>query len=100
MEVVGWEGVWGALFYIPILIIFQNIQCPNPQPGKTSWTKILCTKNDHNQWILEDSLFAIRQNYNDTMLLFCNIAYCFWRINFSFINAISAPSINHYNFKL
>jgi len=76
LEVVGWEGVWGALFYIPILIIFQNIQCPNPQPGKTSWTKILCTKNDHNQWILEDSLFAIRQNYNDTMLLFCNIAYC------------------------
>jgi drug/metabolite transporter (DMT)-like permease len=76
LEIVGWEGVWGALFYIPVLIVFQNIQCPNPVAGKESWTKVLCTRNDKNEWILEDSHFAIRQNMNDSSLLFCNIAYC------------------------
>lgn len=76
LEIVGYEGVFGALFYIPILLVFQNVKCTNPLPGeKGSWTKILCTKNDRNEWILEDTEFAIRQNANDSMLLFYNISY-------------------------
>lgn len=84
LEIVGWEGVWGAIFYLPILIIMQHVQCPDPVPGKTTWSKILCTKNDKNQWILEDSIFAIKQNANDNMLLFYNISYCLSIAMFNF----------------
>lgn len=75
LEIVGWEGVWGILINIPVLIIFQNIECPTLQIGKNTWIKLLCTKNDKNQWILEDSIFAIKQISNDYVLLLCNISY-------------------------
>ena len=75
LKAVGWEGVWGSLFYLLILVIFQNIQCPNPVGNEKNWATFICTKNDVNQFHLEDSVFALKQISNNNMLLFYTLLY-------------------------
>ena len=75
LRAVGWEGIWGTLLYIILLIIFQFIECPAPTAGQTNFSKLICFKNDKGIYLLEDSLFALKQLKNNWTLLFFAILY-------------------------
>lgn len=85
LKAVGWEGVWGSSIYIILLIIFQNIRCPNPVEGQNSWTTAVCTKNDINEYRIEDSIFALRQIGGSAMLLFYSILFVISIAVFNFV---------------
>jgi drug/metabolite transporter (DMT)-like permease len=72
LRVVGWEGVWGSVSYIVILIIFQFVSC-------NSWSDSmkdgLCMENDSGNYKLEDTIFAFRQLGNNGLLLFYVLLY-------------------------
>ena len=75
LKVVGWEGVWGSGLYFIVLIIFQNITCPNPLNFEKNWATAICTKNNNNQYHLEDTNFAFKQIWNNKLLLFYTILF-------------------------
>jgi len=54
----------------------QFVRCTPPPKGHVTWTTLLCTQNDHGEWRLEDSLFAIRQNLNNGLLFLNSIIFC------------------------
>jgi len=85
LKAIGWEGVWGSSLYLILLIIFQKIQCPNPVTDKWNWTTALCTKNDSNEYHLEDSIFALRQIASNGMLLFYSLLFIFSIAIFNFV---------------
>ena len=76
LKAVGWEGVFGSLFYAIILCCLQFVKCTPPPKGHVTWTTLMCTQNDKGEWLLEDSIFAIRQNLNNTVLLVNSIIFC------------------------
>lgn len=71
-QLVGFEGFWGSLVYIILLIIFQNISCLNW--GETL-QKSICIKNEYNEWKIEDTLFAFRQMNDNIGIWFVYILY-------------------------
>jgi hypothetical protein len=74
---VGWEGVWGATFYIIYLIVAQNIKCTPPAEGQKNFATLICSFNEHNEYYLEDSLFAFRQlGSNGSLLFYCILYIC------------------------
>jgi drug/metabolite transporter (DMT)-like permease len=75
LKAVGWEGIWGALIYLVLLIIFQFIECTPPPVGGSNLSSFICSPNDKGQWLLEDTLFAFRQMGNNGLLLFCVIIF-------------------------
>jgi hypothetical protein len=76
LKVVGWEGIWGSILYIILLVIFQFIKCtPPPADGSKNLSSYICTHNDKDEWILEDTIFAFRQMGNNGVLLFYVILY-------------------------
>ena len=75
LKAVGWEGIWGSILYIIVLIIFQFIKCTPPEAGKTNLSSVICFKNDEGVYLLEDTLFALRQLGNNGALLFYTILY-------------------------
>jgi drug/metabolite transporter (DMT)-like permease len=76
LKAVGWEGVWGSIFYIIFLFIAQNIKCPVTN-SKNDFFRLICTENDKGIWLLEDSLFALRQLANNSSLAaFCILYIC------------------------
>jgi len=76
LKAVGWEGIWGSIFYIIFLIIAQNIECTLPADEKDkSFAALICSKNDKNVYYLEDTLFALKQLGNNGNLLFYCILY-------------------------
>jgi len=76
LKVVGWEGLFGCLGYIIILICFQFIRCPPPPKDHITWSTLICTQNDLGEWRLEDTIFTIRQHLNDGVLVINSITYC------------------------
>lgn len=46
--VVGWEGLWGTIILVVMLVVFQIIPCSDPNP--------LCSNG-----VIEDSLGALRE---------------------------------------
>ena len=60
LKVVGWEGLFGSLLYMIVLILLQFVRCPKPPTGKSTWVNLMCTQNDIGEWRLEDTLFALR----------------------------------------
>jgi len=75
LKAVGWEGIWGALLYIILLVIFQFVPCDAPPQGGSNLSSFICSPNDKGQWTLEDSIFAFRQMGSDPLLLFFVILY-------------------------
>jgi drug/metabolite transporter (DMT)-like permease len=71
LKAVGWEGIWGSGLYLILLIIFQFIPC---EP-ETSFSKNVCSVNEKEEWLLEDTLFAFRQIGANGPLLFYVILY-------------------------
>jgi drug/metabolite transporter (DMT)-like permease len=75
LKAVGWEGVWGTCFYLIFLVIAQNIKCPVGE-SKNDFFKLICFQNsDNGDYLLEDSLFALKQLGNNGSLLFYTILY-------------------------
>jgi len=73
LKAVGWEGVWGASVYLVILIIFQFIPCPADAGSLAA--QAICTNDDHNVWMLENTIFAFRQWGHNAAL--CAYAICY-----------------------
>ena len=75
LKAVGWEGIWGASFYLIFLIIFQFIPCGDN--WNTDLRKDICSQNEAGEYLLENSIFAFKQMGNDGKLLFYVILYIF-----------------------
>jgi drug/metabolite transporter (DMT)-like permease len=71
-QLVGFEGLWGAIMYTILLIIFQLISCD-------SWTKSfkegICSENDKHEFHIEDTLFAFKQMKDNIKILIVYIFY-------------------------
>jgi len=72
LKVVGFEGMWGVIFYAFFLTIFQYIRCDNFF-GKAE----LCSQNSLGEWRIEDTFFAFQQIWNNGLLLFLVVAATF-----------------------
>lgn len=77
LKAVGWEGVWGACFYLIFLTIAQNIECPVGE-SKNDFFKLICFKDPNsNVYLLEDSLYALKQlGANTSLLIYCILYIC------------------------
>lgn len=76
LKAVGWEGVFGSILYLFILVGLQQVHCEAPPKGHTTYTSMICTQNDKGEWRLEDSIFAVRQNFNSGLLFLNSIIFC------------------------
>lgn len=83
LRAVGWEGVWGAGLYLIIMVIFQFIECPSTWDPATLGA--ICVQIEDGTWKVEDSLFAIRQIFNNGLLCFYVILYIFSIAIFNFV---------------
>ena len=83
LKAVGWEGIWGASFYLIFLIIFQFIPCGDN--WNTDLRKDICSQNEAGEYLLENSIFAFKQMGNDGKLLFYVILYIFSIALFNFV---------------
>ena len=73
-QMVGFEGMWGSILYIVILIIFQNIKCKNQDLIEN-----ICAyrkdKKDKNVVYLEDTIFAFEQMLEKKILILLFLLY-------------------------
>ena len=97
LKAVGWEGVWGACFYLIFLCIAQNIKCPVGD-SKDDFFKLICFQaEDNGPYLLEDSLFALKQlGNNSSLLLYCILYICsiglFNFVGISISKILSSPA--------
>ena len=70
-QLVGFEGLWGALMYTLILFIFQHVNCG----GWSDTLRSFCIKNEYGEFRLEDTLFAFRQMGDNWKLMFAVITH-------------------------
>ncbi len=70
-QLVGFEGLWGALMYTLILFIFQHVNCG----GWSDTLRSVCIKNEYGEFRLEDTLFAFRQMGDNWKLMFAVITH-------------------------
>merc|ERR1712032_454380 len=76
LKAVGWEGVWGSVFYLFFLVVARGIKCPVGN-SRNDFFKLICTENDKGIWLLEDSIFAFRQLANNSsLLIYCILFIC------------------------
>ena len=70
-QLVGFEGLWGALVYTLILFIFQHVNCG----GWSNTLRSVCIENERSEFRLEDTLFAFRQMGDNWKLMFAVITH-------------------------
>ena len=70
-QLVGFEGLWGALMYTLILFIFQHVNCG----GWSATLRSFCIENEYGEFRLEDTLFAFRQMGDNWKLMFAVITH-------------------------
>jgi drug/metabolite transporter (DMT)-like permease len=70
LQMVGWEGIWGALMYIIVLVIFYFINC---QPKNKMCFNY--TDNGIDVAKLEDWIFSFRQIANSWYIAIFSIFY-------------------------
>lgn len=70
-QLVGFEGLWGALVYTLILFIFQHVNCG----GWSDTLRSFCIENERGEFRLEDTLFAFRQMGDNWKLMFAVITH-------------------------
>lgn len=70
-QLVGFEGLWGALMYTLILFIFQHVNCG----GWSDTLRSVCIENEYGEFRLEDTLFAFRQMGDNWKLMFAVITH-------------------------
>ena len=69
-KLVGFEGFFGICYYSVLLTIFQHINCEN-------WggLKVVCFKKEGGPILLENTIFAIKQIFNNISLLILVFIY-------------------------
>ena len=79
-QIVGFEGLWGLSIFTILLIIFQFIPCDD-------WDikDDLCTRNDDKKYYMENSIFALKQMWNNKTIL---ILYFFYVISVCLYNIV------------
>lgn len=77
LKAVGWEGVWGFCFYLIFLVAAQNIKCPVSE-SKNDFFKLICFQDpETGVYLLEDSLYALKQLANNSsLLIYCILYIC------------------------
>ena len=90
-QLVGFEGLWGIIMYIILLIAFQNISCDN---WKSELREGICfyyrenityIENSNNKSYIEDSKFALEQMWDNKKLL---ILYIFFVVSIALYNLV------------
>ena len=90
-QLVGFEGLWGFIMYIILLIVFQNISCDDwsreLREGICFSHKVNMTyiKNSKNESYIEDSKFALEQMWDNKSLL---ILYIFFVVSIALYNLV------------
>ena len=80
-QLVGFEGLWGVCMYSILLIIFQFVHC-------NDWSEALqeiCFKDDEGDFLVENSIFAFRQMWDNINLL---IVYIFYVVSIALYNIV------------
>ncbi|MBP3800462.1 MAG: hypothetical protein J6I85_00265 [Clostridia bacterium] len=80
-QLVGFEGLWGVCMYSILLIIFQFVHC-------NDWSEALqeiCFKDDEGNFLIENSIFAFRQMWDNKNLL---IVYIFYVVSIALYNIV------------
>ena len=80
-QLVGFEGLWGIIMFIIILIIFQFIPCKEKEIRQ-----FICIKKSENEYYVEDSIFALKQMWSEKSIL---IIYIFLFISVALFNVFS-----------
>jgi drug/metabolite transporter (DMT)-like permease len=92
LQMVGWEGIWGSLLYIIVLVIFYFIKC---EPGnklcfnyKIDGVKIAR---------LDDWIFSFKQMGNSVYILIFSIFYiccisCYNYVGITITKYVSSPA--------
>jgi drug/metabolite transporter (DMT)-like permease len=80
-KIVGWEGIWGSLIYLFLMLIFCFVKC---NPGSEN----ICAENANGKLFLETPIFALDQIINNCKLfflvfgdLFCIALYNYYGVN-------------------
>ena len=80
-QLVGFEGLWGVIMYTTLLVIFQFVDCQ-------SWSEALkeiCFEDDEHNIVIEDSIFAFKQMWDNKNLL---IVYIFYIVSIALYNIV------------
>ena len=80
-QLVGFEGLWGVIMYTTLLVIFQFIDC-------SDWSdalKEICFEDDEKHIVVEDSIFAFKQMWDNKQLL---IVYIFYVVSIALYNIV------------
>ncbi len=80
-QLVGFEGLWGVCMYSILLIIFQFVHC-------NDWSEALqeiCFRDDEGDFLVENSIFAFRQMWDNKNLL---IVYIFYVVSIALYNIV------------
>ena len=71
-QMVGFEGMWGSIVYIVILIIFQFINC---KKFNTNLKKNICAYREGHETYLENTIFAFEQMLEKKILILLFMLY-------------------------
>ena len=80
-QLVGFEGLWGVCMYSILLIIFQFVHC-------NDWSEALqeiCFSDNEGDFLIENSIFAFRQMWDNKNLL---IVYIFYVVSIALYNIV------------
>jgi drug/metabolite transporter (DMT)-like permease len=80
-QLVGFEGLWGMIMYTILLVIFQFVPCDD-------WSdalKEVCFKDDEGNFVVENTIFAFKQMWDNKNLL---IVYIFYVVSIALYNIV------------
>jgi drug/metabolite transporter (DMT)-like permease len=89
LQMVGWEGIWGTLYYTILMGIFYFIKCDPDNP--------VCYQYSPTEARLENFIFAFQQLLANRVLLIFTIGYllsiaCYNFLGISITKYISSPT--------
>lgn len=77
LEIIGWEGIWGALYSLFFIIVFYFIKCSNPSEVKgeyyPSLVREFCNSDEEDIWRVENIFFALKQLKANKIILIMSI---------------------------
>lgn len=92
LQMVGWEGIWGSLFYIMLLVIFYYVDCDVDNKACYIYYEDGVKKAKLENWI-----FALKQIFNSGYIAVFSICYiccisCYNYIGITITKYVSSPA--------
>jgi drug/metabolite transporter (DMT)-like permease len=92
LQMVGWEGIWGSLFYIVVLIVIYFIDCDIDNKLCYVYVEDGVEKAKLDNWI-----FALRQMVNSSAIIIFSIFYiccisCYNYVGITITKYVSSPA--------